>query len=185
MVRLESSFPTVMNPEAKLLISEVYQAGIDVFFCLDSLKSSNDPLEAILTDPKYSLSKTQASLYEVVPMLYRSYVQELRKHRHAIFGSGSSQAQEHTVHNKLRDAGMRAFSASYGSLKDAGDAPNVWGSVLALVEALEEANLVGYGLTERADALSDIVASSVRVLTEMKGVRYLVSFFLYSDGYSR
>lgn len=156
--------------EAKTLKSEVYQAGVDVFFCLDSLKGSKDPLDALLSGPTFSPSGIQSSELRIVPMLYKSYIQEMRKHRLAVFGSGSNQSQEQTVQNKLRDSGIRAFALSYKMLRDYGDILEVWKSVLTLVEALEEANVVGYGLSEKTDILNDIVVSAVGVLTE-KGTR--------------
>ncbi|KAL5518587.1 hypothetical protein ACEPAH_270 [Sanghuangporus vaninii] len=171
VVCLESLIPTAMSREAKLLISEVYQAGIDVFFCLDSLKNSSDPLGTIFNNPKYSLSNMQTSQYKIVPMLFRAYVQELRKHRYTVFGSGSSQSQEHTVHNRLRDAGMRAFGVCYRALRECGDVLEVWKNILVLVEALEEANLVGYGLTEKTDVLNDIAGSAVTSLLEFRDER--------------
>ncbi|KAL5495654.1 hypothetical protein ACEPAI_1117 [Sanghuangporus weigelae] len=171
VVCLDSLIPIAMSRETKLLISEIYQAGTDVFFCLDSLKNSSDPLDTIFTDPKYSLSNMQTSQYRIVPMLFRAYVQELRKHRYIVFGSGSSQTQEHTVHNKLRDAGMRAFGVCYRALRERGDVLEVWKNILALVEALEEANLVGYGLTEKTDVLNDIAGSAITSLLEIQDER--------------
>lgn len=161
---------SAMQREAKTLKSEVYQAGVDVFFCLDSLKGSKDPLDALLSGSAFSPSGIQSSQLRIVPMLFKSYIQEIRKHRLAVLGSGSNQSQEQTVQNKLRDTGIRAFALSYKTLHDYGDILEVWKSVLTLVEALEEANVVGYGLSEKTDVLSDIVVSAVEELTEIKGM---------------
>lgn len=169
LVCIEFSGPVALERDAKIFKSEMYQAGIEVFFCLDSLKGANDPLGAILADPKHSPVKSHRSGLQIVPMLYKSYVQEMRKHRLAVFGSGSNQTQEQTAQNRFRDAGMRAFSACYRALLECRDALDVWRDVLALVEELHEANLVGFGLSEKTDILNEIAAAAVDVLTEQGG----------------
>ncbi|KAH8114627.1 hypothetical protein DFH11DRAFT_1543891 [Phellopilus nigrolimitatus] len=150
--------------DEKSLKSEVLQTGIEVLFPVESLKGSADPLETLLTD-YFTPSIFQKAQLRVLPQLYKVYVQETRKHRFAIFGSGSSQSQEQTVQNKVRDTGMSAFTSCYKTLRVYGDELEVWQSVLSLLEVLEEANLVGFGLSESANVLNDIVTWAVNALS--------------------
>ncbi|KAH8120637.1 hypothetical protein DFH11DRAFT_1685876 [Phellopilus nigrolimitatus] len=95
----------------------------------------------------------------VLPQLYKAYIQETRKHRFAIFGSGSSH----------QGYGMSAFTSCYKTLRGYGDELEVWQSVLSLLEVLEEANLVGFGLSESTNVLNDIGSWAVNALSTSTG----------------
>ncbi|KAH8101671.1 hypothetical protein DFH11DRAFT_1788975 [Phellopilus nigrolimitatus] len=60
---------------------------------------------------------------------------------------------------------MSAFTSCYKTLRVYGDELEVWQSVLSLLEVLEEANLVGFGLSESANVLNDIVTWAVNALS--------------------
>ncbi|KAI5119926.1 hypothetical protein M0805_000891 [Coniferiporia weirii] len=160
----ESALESCQQKEEKTLKAEVYQAGVDILFSAESLKSSQDPLEMLLVDHAVP-SKITISQLRIIPMMYKSYVQEMRRHRFAILGSGSNQSQDQTVQNKVRDAGMKAFANSYRALRGFGNELEIWESVVFLLEFLEEANLVGPGLSERTDILNDIASWAVNSLT--------------------
>ena len=137
------------------LQSEVHQTVVDVLFSVASLKAAQDPFQQLLTSEHFSSRPPQASILKIIPVLYKDYVQELRKHRNAIFGSGSSQTQESTVQNRFRDATIKSFKDAFkilisSDIETTGASQNV----SELVEVLEEANVVGYGVS---DALSDVV----------------------------
>ncbi|THH11364.1 hypothetical protein EW145_g684 [Phellinidium pouzarii] len=151
-VCVETLSETYLQREGKTLKSEVYQIGIDILFSVESLKSSQDPLVILLTE-HFIPSKTPKSQLRVVPMIYKAYVQETRKHRFSVFGSGSSPSQDQTVQGKIRDAGMTAFMNSYKTLREFGDDLEVWQSVVSLLEVLEEANIVGSGSSENTNIL--------------------------------
>ncbi|EJD04377.1 uncharacterized protein FOMMEDRAFT_155506 [Fomitiporia mediterranea MF3/22] len=168
LICIESAAPITLNREAKAVKSEVYQTGIEIFFSVDSLKSSSNPLESILTDPKFSASNLAGSQLQIISMLYKSYIHEIRRHRHAVFGSGSNQNEEQTLHNKVRDAGLKTFVICYKALLECGNVLEVWQNMLALLKELEEANLVGYGLSEKTDVLNLIAASAVKVVSGPK-----------------
>ncbi|KAH8107347.1 hypothetical protein DFH11DRAFT_1549620 [Phellopilus nigrolimitatus] len=159
----EHATETPEQRDEKSLKSEVLQTGIEVLFPVESLKGSADPLETLLTD-YFTPSIFQKAQLRVLPQLYKVYVQETRKHRFAIFGSGSSQSQEQTVQNKVRDTGMSAFTSCYKTLRVYGDELEVWQSVLSLLEVLEEANLVGFGLSESSESFPKKSEAALKII---------------------
>lgn len=148
--------------KAKSLQSEVHQTVVDVLFSAASLKASQDPFYQLLTSNHYTTLPPSASCLNVIPLLYKDYIQELRKHRNIVFGSGSTQTQDSTVQGKFRDAAFRGFVTAYQTLSGT---QGEWGNLSRLVEVLQEANVVGYGLSEKTDVLNDFVVSATNVLS--------------------
>ena len=109
------------------------------------------------------------SQISIIPRLYRAYVEETRKHRFVIFGSGSSQAQEQTVQGKIREAGLKAFATCSKALHKQGDVVEVWGGVRELLEVLDEAKLVGSSVSELTDTLRDTAPWAIRALEQSSG----------------
>lgn len=104
------------------------------------------------------------SQISLIPRIFRSYLDEMRRYRYGVFGSGSSQSQEQTVQNKVRDVGLGAFSMCYKSIRDYGDKVEVWKSVLELLEVIDEGKIVGVR-SETMDVFSEIALWSAKALS--------------------
>lgn len=143
------------------LQTEIYQIGIDLIFSLEALKNPTDPIISFLH--RGFTKSTPLSQLSIIPRLYQAYLDELRRHRYTVFGSGSSQSQEQTVQSKIREAGMKAFSVSCRTIREYGDAIEVWQSVLALLEVGDEAKILGIGF-DNSDALLEITPWAIGAL---------------------
>ena len=146
---------------------EIIQTGIEVLFSVEALKSSQNPLTRALE--RGCSGPMPVSQISIIPRLYRAYVEETRKHRFVIFGSGSSQAQEQTVQGKIREAGLEAFATCSKALHKQGDVVEVWGGVRELLEVLDEAKLVGSSVSELTDTLRDTAPWAIRALEQSSG----------------
>ncbi|TDL28743.1 hypothetical protein BD410DRAFT_824373 [Rickenella mellea] len=140
-----------------LLYNEVFNAGIEVMFSLDALKSSPEATETfssirtILADS----NTTNVSNVRILPPLLRSFEQSIRKHRFSIFSS-SSKDTGHDVQSRVDMAVLNVFSSCLDTTREFGHSPEVWDVNVALLVALEKFGLAFTSMPEQLDTLKGI-----------------------------
>lgn len=102
----------------------------------------------------------------VLPSIFHEYIAAFRKHRYALFssGSGSGQSQDATLQKPVRDAVMKGFLAAYAILRDGGEGEEVWDAMVELARVLEQAAIVDLRDVEHANAVREIVSHAVEGL---------------------
>ncbi|KLO20414.1 hypothetical protein SCHPADRAFT_991789 [Schizopora paradoxa] len=140
-------------PREDLQKNEIYLAGIDVLFSVDSLKGSN-----ILQDVLGSF--TLESL-EIMPLIYMSYLDAIRRNRFALYGTSSTNSSDQAVQVSLTSAGMESFELAHGLLQTHGAHAEAWKCLLNVILALEERNLTG---SRGNQALSNVASWSLLVI---------------------
>ncbi|KAH7921149.1 hypothetical protein BV22DRAFT_1038989 [Leucogyrophana mollusca] len=126
------------------LMEDVYDAGIDTLFSLDALRQAKDTIsEDILFD---SLRKNSQSspdqVLVILPRLFLSFVQCVRKHRGALFSQSSTQQSGRSVED-VKSAGM-GFFASCDSLMDlTSNGEQTWRTRTALLAIVDQEKLLG------------------------------------------
>ncbi|KAL1952185.1 hypothetical protein VTO73DRAFT_1334 [Trametes versicolor] len=123
------------------LASDVYDAGIETIFGLDILKPAVDQKhEAALTESlERTLKNLPGTVLRMLPRVFASYVQMVKRHKGALFGQGSSQAPGHTA-EQLQIAAMVFYSCS-AALACVGEDDASWQCRVALLEVVERENL--------------------------------------------
>lgn len=148
--------------------SEVLQAGIDILFSVDTLKSSQSPFEAIITLLSTQI-RSEPKKVRMIHVLFKAYVQEVHKHRSAIFSSGSKAAYEQTVEAKAREAGLHAFYTAYQLVCDQGAGSEAFQCLGSLLEVVEEANLIGQGSEKDTITFGEIAGMCVNSIADQGG----------------
>lgn len=155
--------------------NEIFLAGTDVLFSSESLQSSQDPLSTIV-DAAFGSSSKPNTLLRMLPRIFEVYLQEIRKHRSALFSSGSSSTQQQqAVQVKLRAAGISALSACYTAIRKWGDELEVWQCALSLLRVAEEAKMLGFGSREERDVLGDVGNWATSALAQWRSCKALHS----------
>ncbi|KZT21711.1 hypothetical protein NEOLEDRAFT_1099032 [Neolentinus lepideus HHB14362 ss-1] len=130
------------------LLSSIYSAGVDTLFNLDMLRnltsltpiSSDSLFSTLLTLVKSSPEAVMAGL----PGLFLSYVHAIKKHRSAVFGSGSSGQENAGLSGQIQTSGMRFFVACDDVLRATQeDSSAVWTARVRLLEVVEKEALFG------------------------------------------
>lgn len=160
---------SAMRQEENILAAETLQAGIDILFSLEALKSSQDSFCGSHDGPLFYFSGQSAMSRVVITALLKAYVQEIRKYRTAIFGSSSKSNQEQTTESKAREAGFGAFNAAYQVFRSQETSAELSESLVALLAVVEEADLVQHGSEKERAVLLEISNFAVSRIVAKEG----------------
>ena len=133
-----------MSPDGDVLpiVSDVYDAGIETMFGLEIVKQTadNQP-DSVLSDAlENTLKDTPAVALRSFPRLFASYVQNLKRHKGALFGQASSQTPSH-ITDQVQARAM-AFYATCTALAWTTTNDASWQCRVTLLEVVEREDLL-------------------------------------------
>ncbi|KAG6832211.1 hypothetical protein H0H92_004176 [Tricholoma furcatifolium] len=133
LVSLSTSEVTV--PDA------IYDACIETLFNLDSLRRITDSkADEILFEAIAPVCVSNSNVYTVLPRIFASYIESMKKYRGALFGQGSTLGPSAGI-SELQTQGMQ-FAASCFSLLDVdGTSNQTWSARVALLEIIDKENI--------------------------------------------
>ncbi|KAH9921960.1 Urb2/Npa2 family-domain-containing protein [Epithele typhae] len=129
--------------EVGTLIADIYDAGIETMFGLETMKqaAADHKHDATLSE---ALMAVPPDCFEAVlrslPMLFGSYVQSIKRHKNAIFSQGSSHAASH-IAEQVQRAAMSLYADCISFARKVDDLPS-WECRVLLLEVVERDNLV-------------------------------------------
>lgn len=90
--------------EAAVLVADIYDAGIETMFGLDSIKQAADHKHdtALSEALEAAMKEDSESALRCLPRLFASYVQSVKRHKGALFSQGSNQAAGHITEQVQR-----------------------------------------------------------------------------------
>lgn len=160
--------PLPSDREENDLNPGIIQAGIDILFSVDVLKGSQEHFSTLISSTT-SLIQGDTSRLHVIPLLFQAYVQEVHKHRHAIFSAGSKAVHDQTVDMKAKKASLDAFVTAYQALCNQKSGVEFFQSLVNLLKTVDEANLVAHVAEKDLDIFSRIASETVTSFTGTYG----------------
>ncbi|TFK57438.1 hypothetical protein OE88DRAFT_1651155 [Heliocybe sulcata] len=166
------------------LLSSVYSVGIETLFNLDMLRNlmSVTPItsDALFSNLLNLVKSSPETVTRNVPDLFLSYVQAIKRHRSADFGSGSSGQANAGLVGQIQGAGLRFFVACDVILRDSPeDSPAAWTARVRLLQIVEQEALFGgqvqgFGSSGETDEeahlmLKQIVTDAIKILESVTG----------------
>ncbi len=123
------------------IVSDVYDAGIETMFGLEIVKQTADNKhDSVLSDAlENTLKDSPAAVLRSLPRLFASYVQNVKRHKSALFGQGSSQIPGHLT-DQVQAAAM-AFYATCNALTRTTMDDASWHCRVSLLEVVEREDL--------------------------------------------
>ncbi|KAF9499876.1 hypothetical protein BDN71DRAFT_1586526 [Pleurotus eryngii] len=122
------------------LSDAVYGVGTDIIFNIESLKASLDRDDDTLFPALNDVIVQAPLMMQILPRLYRSYIQALKTNKHALFDQGSSRSTPGVAQKVAAEA--LAFYASCRSLLDPLEVDRVNASTrVALLSLIQEDKL--------------------------------------------
>lgn len=119
------------------LSDAVYDVGTDIIFNVESLKASLDRDDDTLFSALKDVIVQAPLMMQLLPRLYRSYIQVLKTNKHALFDQGSSRLTPGVAQKVAAEA--LAFYASCRSLLDPLEVDRVNASTrVALLSLIQE-----------------------------------------------
>ncbi|KAI1797672.1 Urb2/Npa2 family-domain-containing protein [Ganoderma leucocontextum] len=124
------------------IVSDVYDAGIETMFGLEILKQTAENKHAsVLSEALENTSKdSPAVVLRSLPRLFASYVQNVKRHKGALFSQGSNQALGH-ITDEVQPAAM-AFYATCNALARTRADDASWQCRVYLLEVVERETLL-------------------------------------------
>lgn len=168
-----SSSPTKLPPAHSHLLQNIYEVGTDTLFNLDILRhfSGNRSVDqsATLFDHFHTTNSEASYALLVMPRLFLSYVQVLKRHRGAIFNQ-SSHIDAATMTGEINAASMK-FLANCEAVLNGWTIDNVvgggdiWKTRLGLLETVLDEKLFGIRQDDAATVLNKIIEDAIEALS--------------------
>lgn len=120
------------------LIQTVYDAGVETLFNIDNLKQKFDADSNLFKAIKHTVSSTLQAV-AILPRLFASYTEALRRHRGALFGSASQKPDD--VVGEVQNCGMQFYNICKSVMDTAEQSQDIWAIKTAFLKLLEEGKL--------------------------------------------
>lgn len=150
------------SDDTSLLTEYLYDAGIETVFNLDSLRHlTKSESENSLFDALQQIETKPVLL--ILPRIFSSFVQAIKKYRGALFPQTSSQTPEATWGN-LRVTGMRFYASCQALLYDPRYVAESWTTRASLLALVEEETLF-----IQTPGMTDILRKDVESVLDILG----------------
>ncbi|KAF5382976.1 hypothetical protein D9757_006310 [Collybiopsis confluens] len=143
------------SPDFSTLHGSIYASGCDCLSSLDVLRDNHT--EAALFSALGNIPPDTSM--PVLPQIFSSRVQALRKNRATIFGQGSSYKSDSA--QDLHEAALRFFTLCQTTLKRAVEKSDARKTTALLLDVISEENLVSTGHMESVRAMKEITTSAL------------------------
>ncbi|KAG6891425.1 hypothetical protein C0992_007204 [Termitomyces sp. T32_za158] len=166
----------VLSNSETALSDIIYDAGIETLFNLDILrrirdsKAENELLESIAP-----VLRSNAEVHSVLPRLFASYIESLKKHRGALVSQSSSQIPG-SANAEIQTQGMQ-FLAGCLSLLDLHEhSAKTWSARVALVKVVDKENLFDRGNPEAAMVFDSVIRHALESLDIRTAINVLADY---------
>ncbi|KAM6497881.1 Urb2/Npa2 family domain containing protein [Amanita muscaria] len=158
---LECMASTLEDADHAQLLDIVYNAGVETLYNPDVLRQSLHPNteNPVLTSFQEASKSSKTDILSVLPRLFSSFLQSIKKYRTSLFGQGSaaSTTQESNA------VSMRFFITCQSFL---GSSIEAWRARSALLVIVRENNLLNRPLLEATASLGQICELAIASLSE-------------------
>ncbi|KAG6902814.1 hypothetical protein C0995_011301 [Termitomyces sp. Mi166 len=139
----------------------VYDAGIETLFNLDILRRTRDSkTETELFEAIAPVLKSNTEVHIVLPRLFASYIEYVKKHRGALVSQGSSRVHG-SANTEIQAQGIQ-FLASCLSLLDVHEqSVKTWSVRVALLEVVDKESLFDRRNTESTMVLDRVIGHAL------------------------
>ncbi|KAF9451771.1 hypothetical protein P691DRAFT_698549 [Macrolepiota fuliginosa MF-IS2] len=170
----QSDLPhTEILPEYSRLRHDIYEAGTDTLFNLDILRQLSDSRPTDQSTALFDHLRTARSspsqapnVLIVIPRLFLSYAQMVKRYRSAVFNQ-SSNAGGAALNDEVNAASMRFFAncevGVSGVGKDAAKEVGVWEARLGLLETVLDEKLFNVQQEDAVVVLNKIIEDGVSI----------------------
>jgi hypothetical protein len=148
------------------LVQNSHTAGVETLFNLDILrqiidiKSENTLFEAF---KNIGVTFHKGLVLAVLPGIFASFLQCIKKSRSSLFSQGSNQSG--AVTEEIRAAGMRFFVSCQCLLHEAGSTDQTWSTRVALLTLVDKENLFSNHQSDAELILKQNVELAIPVLS--------------------
>ncbi|KAJ4476742.1 hypothetical protein J3R30DRAFT_333733 [Lentinula aciculospora] len=147
------------SPNYSTLFESLYTPGVECFLNIDILRDNKTENTIFSAFENF----TPEIIMPVLPRVFLSYIQTLRKKRNAIFGLGSSQKTDFL--EEYREASLQFFASCQHILNEATQKDQSWRANALLLDVVNQENLFSGRHLETEKLFNGIVNSAVVELT--------------------
>ncbi|GLB36377.1 hypothetical protein LshimejAT787_0306650 [Lyophyllum shimeji] len=161
---LEFAAQSSLEELYKTLFDVVYTAGAETLFNLDILRQTRDSkTEDTLFQAISPVLASKVEIYAVLPRLFSSYIEAVKRHRGALISQGSSQAPE-GANAETQAYGMQFF-ASCVSLSDRREqTTQSWAMTVSLLSLVDQEALFNRKQVEAEVLLNRVIEKALQNL---------------------
>ncbi|KAG6866798.1 hypothetical protein C0991_008734 [Blastosporella zonata] len=160
----------VTRPSADAaLASVVYDTGIETMFNLDVLRRARDSrTENDLFESIAPVLASNIEVYTVLPHLFASFVESIRKNRGALVSQSSTQVPG-ASNTEIQMQGMQFFASCLSLLDVHETSSQAWSARVALLKVVDKESLFDRSNTVAAVLLDRVIERSLAVI-EFRGL---------------
>ncbi|KAF8624871.1 hypothetical protein AX15_005748 [Amanita polypyramis BW_CC] len=148
------------------LQDSIYSAGVETLFNLEVLRQSHDSRSGgfILNALKSAAESSRDTVISMLPRLFSSFLQVIKKYRTTLFGQGSNQPVGATT-NEFNVSGIRFFVTCQALLDDRQSSTEAWSVRNALLDILRENHLFNRSVPEAELSVNQINDLAIQALS--------------------
>ncbi|RDB29584.1 hypothetical protein Hypma_015277 [Hypsizygus marmoreus] len=159
----------------RLLLDAIYDAGAETIFNVDILRQIQDSnTEIALLEAVACAVSSHTSIVAVLPRLFSSYIEAIKKHRGALFSQGSNQLPGSAT-EELCSTGMQFFAVCESLLGRMEQNAHAWAARVALLSLVDQERLFHQKQPSAELALNRIVNEALAALDQSHGESDLIA----------
>lgn len=146
------------------LLENLYIVGVETVFSLDIMRQAHDSKsESSLLEAIASISSSDDLVLGILPRIFTSYIEALRRHRGVLFSQGSDQVPG-TLNTELNSSGMQFFASCLAMLNAAEQNAQVWVTRVTLLSLVDEERLFNRKQLDAELVLSHNIDNALKTL---------------------
>ncbi|KAG5648160.1 hypothetical protein DXG03_006114 [Asterophora parasitica] len=148
----------------KSLLEAIYSAGAETLFNLDVLRQARDSrTENVLFDSIAPILSSNLEISAVLPRLFASYVESIKKFRGALVGTGTSQAPG-AANDEIQASGMQFLASCLTLLGQRENTVQAWSTRVELLALVDKQSLLNRQQVEAEVLLNRVIGQALSTL---------------------
>ncbi|KAF8078378.1 Urb2/Npa2 family-domain-containing protein [Lyophyllum atratum] len=145
----------------KSLLDAIYDAGAETLFNLDILRQTRDSkTEDALFESIAPVLSSNLEIYSVLPRIFSSYIESIKKHRGALVSQGSAQLPA-TANAEIQSYGMRFFASCLSMSDGREQTTQSWSTTVSLLSLIDQEALFNRKQVEAEVLLNRIIEQAL------------------------
>ncbi|KAF5377547.1 hypothetical protein D9615_005195 [Tricholomella constricta] len=178
---LECATRPTSNEPYKSLLDAVYGAGAETLFSLDILRQVRDSRTEnnLFETLALVLSSSNLEIYAVLPRLFSSYIDSIKKYRGALVSQGSTQLPG-ALNAEIQSSGMQFFASCLTLLDARENSAQSWSTRVTLLSLVNQESLFNRTQEDAKIHLNRVIAQALATLEVKTGDGSLVIYAIES-----